>query len=90
MQSTKEIVSLSVTPSGYSMFQELATQLNLLHNTLALPLFEQAWKNLASQFDQVRYKLKNYYFRFKYIKYLYKYKFFIIVSSRRSRSSKSF
>ncbi|XP_061942142.1 RAD50-interacting protein 1 isoform X1 [Apis cerana] len=52
MQSTKEVVSLSVTPSGYSMFQELATQLNLLHNTLALPLFEQAWKNLASQFDQ--------------------------------------
>ncbi|XP_031369551.1 RAD50-interacting protein 1 isoform X3 [Apis dorsata] len=52
MQSTKEVVSLSVTPTGYSMFQELATQLNLLHNTLALPLFEQAWKNLASQFDQ--------------------------------------
>ncbi|OAD55603.1 RAD50-interacting protein 1 [Eufriesea mexicana] len=52
MQSTKEVVSLSVTPSGYSMFQELATQLNLLHNTLALPLFQQAWKNLASQFDQ--------------------------------------
>lgn len=52
MQSTKEIVSLSVTPSGYSMFQELATQLNLLHNTLALPLFQQAWKTLASQFDQ--------------------------------------
>lgn len=89
MQSTKEVVSLSVTPTGYSMFQELATQLNLLHNTLALPLFEQAWKNLASQFDQVRYKLKNY-FRFKYIKYLCKYKFFIIVSSRRSRSSKPF
>ncbi|KOC70466.1 RAD50-interacting protein 1 [Habropoda laboriosa] len=52
MQSTKEVVSLSVTPSGYSMFQELATQLNLLHNTLALPLFHQAWKNLASQLDQ--------------------------------------
>ncbi|KOX69007.1 RAD50-interacting protein 1 [Melipona quadrifasciata] len=52
MQSTKEVVSLSVTPSGYSMFQELATQLNLLHNTLALLLFQQAWKNLASQFDQ--------------------------------------
>ncbi|XP_046142694.1 RAD50-interacting protein 1 isoform X2 [Osmia bicornis bicornis] len=52
MQSTKEVISLSVTPSGYSMFQELATQLNLLHNTLALPLFHQAWKNLASQFDQ--------------------------------------
>lgn len=55
MQSTKEVISLSVTPSGYSMFQELATQLNLLHNTLALPLFHQAWKNLASQFDQVSY-----------------------------------
>ncbi|XP_012148254.1 RAD50 interactor 1 isoform X2 [Megachile rotundata] len=52
MQSTKEVISLSVTPSGYSMFQELATQLNLLHTTLALPLFHQAWKNLASQFDQ--------------------------------------
>lgn len=52
MQSTKELVSLSVTPSGYSMFQELATQLNLLHNTLALPLFHEAWKNLASNLDQ--------------------------------------
>ncbi|XP_076644100.1 RAD50 interactor 1 [Halictus rubicundus] len=52
MQSTKEVVSLSVTPSGYSMFQELATQLNQLYNTLALPLFNQAWKNLALQFDQ--------------------------------------
>ncbi|KZC07326.1 PREDICTED: RAD50-interacting protein 1 [Dufourea novaeangliae] len=52
MQSAKEVVSLSVTPSGYSMFQELATQLNQLYNTLALPLFNQAWKNLALQFDQ--------------------------------------
>ncbi|XP_031841131.1 RAD50 interactor 1 isoform X2 [Nomia melanderi] len=52
MQSAKEVVSLSVTPSGYSMFQELATQLNQLYNTLALPLFNQAWKNLALQLDQ--------------------------------------
>ncbi|XP_076671393.1 RAD50 interactor 1 isoform X1 [Andrena cerasifolii] len=52
MQSAKEVVSLSVTPSGYSMFQELATQLNLLYNTLASPLFHQAWKNLAAHFDQ--------------------------------------
>ncbi|XP_043262177.1 RAD50-interacting protein 1 [Colletes gigas] len=52
MQSVKEVVSLSVTPSGYSMFQELATQLNLLYNALALPLFNQAWKSLALQFDQ--------------------------------------
>ncbi|CAL7948671.1 unnamed protein product [Xylocopa violacea] len=52
MPSTKEMISLSVTQSGYPMFQELATQLNLLHNRLALPLFYQAWKNLASQFDQ--------------------------------------
>lgn len=52
MQSTKEVVSLSVSPSGYWMFQEVATQLNLLHNTLASPLFYQAWKNLASQLDQ--------------------------------------
>ena len=76
MQSTKEVVSLSVTPSGYSMFQELATQLNLLHNTLALPLFQQAWKNLASQFDQVRYKLQNYLKNEHHIKYLYKYFFY--------------
>ncbi|XP_076179818.1 RAD50 interactor 1 [Ptiloglossa arizonensis] len=52
MQSIKEVVSLSVTPSGYSMFQELTTQLNLLYNALALPLYNQAWKNLALQFDQ--------------------------------------
>lgn len=58
MQSAKEVVSLSVTPSGYSMFQELATQLNQLYNTLALPLFNQAWKNLALQLDQVRQNLK--------------------------------
>lgn len=57
MQSSKEVASLSMTPSGCSMFQELATRLHILHNVLALPLFNQAWKNLAAQFDQV-YKIK--------------------------------
>ncbi|XP_050459945.1 RAD50-interacting protein 1 [Cataglyphis hispanica] len=52
MQSSKEIASLSVTPSGCPMFQELATRLHVLHNVLALPLFNKAWKNLAAQFDQ--------------------------------------
>ncbi|XP_011865404.1 PREDICTED: RAD50-interacting protein 1 isoform X1 [Vollenhovia emeryi] len=52
MQSSKEVASLSVTPSGCPMFQELATRLHILHNVLALPLFNQAWKNLAAQFDQ--------------------------------------
>lgn len=54
MQSSKEIASLSMTPSGCPMFQELAARLHILHDALALPLFHQAWKNLASQFDQVR------------------------------------
>ncbi|XP_077256575.1 RAD50 interactor 1 isoform X1 [Temnothorax americanus] len=53
MQSSKEVASLSVTPSGCLMFQELATRLYTLHSVLALPLFNQAWKNLATQFDQV-------------------------------------
>lgn len=53
MQSSKEVASLSVTPSGCPMFQELTTRLHILHNVLALPLFNQAWKNLAIQFDQV-------------------------------------
>lgn len=53
MQSSKEVASLSVTPSGCPMFQELATRLHVLHNALALPLFNQAWKSLAAQFDQV-------------------------------------
>lgn len=52
MQSSKEVASLSVTPSGCPMFQELATRLHVLHNALALPLFNQAWKSLAAQFDQ--------------------------------------
>ncbi|XP_071578297.1 RAD50-interacting protein 1 isoform X2 [Temnothorax nylanderi] len=52
MQSSKEVASLSVTPSGCPMFQELATRLHTLHSVLALPLFNQAWKNLAAQFDQ--------------------------------------
>ncbi|KAM0737544.1 RAD50-interacting protein 1 [Formica fusca] len=52
MQSSKEVSSLSVTPSGCPMFQELATRLHVLHNALALPLFNQAWKSLAVQFDQ--------------------------------------
>ncbi|KAH0947271.1 hypothetical protein HN011_011032 [Eciton burchellii] len=52
MQSSKEIASLSVTPSGCPMFQELAARLHILHNVLALPLFHQAWKSLASQLDQ--------------------------------------
>ncbi|XP_039306850.1 RAD50-interacting protein 1 isoform X1 [Solenopsis invicta] len=52
MQSSKEVASLSITPSGCPMFQELATRLHILHNVLALPLFNQAWKNLAAQLDQ--------------------------------------
>lgn len=52
MQSSKEVASLSVTPSGCPMFQELTTRLHVLHNALALPLFNQAWKSLAAQFDQ--------------------------------------
>ncbi|KAL6261949.1 hypothetical protein P5V15_007033 [Pogonomyrmex californicus] len=52
MQSSKEVASLSVTSSGCPMFQELAMRLHILHNVLALPLFNQAWKNLAAQFDQ--------------------------------------
>lgn len=52
MQSSKEVASLSVTPSGCPMFQELTTRLHILHNVLALPLFNQALKNLAAQFDQ--------------------------------------
>ncbi|XP_043478582.1 RAD50-interacting protein 1 [Leptopilina heterotoma] len=51
MQSEKEILSLSVTPSGCSMFQELALRLHALNEALALPLFNQAWRNLASQLD---------------------------------------
>lgn len=52
MQSSKEVASLSITPSGCPMFQELAARLHLLHNVLALPLFHQAWKSLAAHFDQ--------------------------------------
>lgn len=57
MQSEKEVLSLSVTPSGCPMFQELALRLYALNEALALPLFNQAWRNLASQLDLVR-KLK--------------------------------
>lgn len=53
MQSSKEVASLSVTPSGCPMFQELAARLHVLRDVLASPLFSQAWKNLAVQFDQV-------------------------------------
>ncbi|KAI4491012.1 hypothetical protein M0802_010515 [Mischocyttarus mexicanus] len=52
MQSSKEVASLSVTPSGCPMFQELGTRLHVLHEALTLPLFHQAWKQLAFQFDQ--------------------------------------
>ena len=54
MQSSKEIASFSVTPSGCPMFQELAMKLHDLQEALALPLFNQAWQNLAEQLDQVR------------------------------------
>lgn len=57
MQPSKEVASLSVTPSGCFMFQELATRLHVLRNVLASPLFNRAWKNLAAQFDQV-YEIK--------------------------------
>ncbi|XP_015512771.2 RAD50-interacting protein 1 [Neodiprion lecontei] len=52
MQSEKELASLSVTPSGCPMFQELAARLNTLQDILALPLFNKTWKNLAAQLDQ--------------------------------------
>ncbi|KAG7210875.1 hypothetical protein KM043_012357 [Ampulex compressa] len=52
MQSSKDVASLSVTPTGCPMFQELASRLHVLHKALALPLFHQAWKSLAAQFDQ--------------------------------------
>lgn len=65
MQSSKEVASLSVTRSGCPMFQELATRLHILHNVLALPLFNRAWKYLAAQFDQV-YKIKQYILLFTY------------------------
>lgn len=54
MQSEKEVVSLSVTPSGCPMFQELALRLHALHEALALPLFNKSWRNLASQLDLVK------------------------------------
>ena len=53
MPSEKEVVSLSVTPSGCPMFQAIANQLHALKNALALPLFEQTWKNLATHLDKV-------------------------------------
>ncbi|XP_020708238.2 RAD50-interacting protein 1 isoform X2 [Athalia rosae] len=52
MQSEKDVVSLSVTSSGCPMFHELAARLHTLQEILALPLFNQAWKNLAAQLDQ--------------------------------------
>ncbi|XP_011502922.1 PREDICTED: RAD50-interacting protein 1 [Ceratosolen solmsi marchali] len=52
MSSEKDVVSLSITASGCSMFQEIVNQLHALHNSLALPLFEQSWQNLAIRLDQ--------------------------------------
>lgn len=54
MQSEKEVASLSVTPSGCPMFEELATRLHDLKDALALPIFNKAWRSLAGQLDQVR------------------------------------
>ncbi|KAJ8680451.1 hypothetical protein QAD02_016238 [Eretmocerus hayati] len=51
MPMEKEI-SLSVTPNGCPMFLEIANQLHALHNALAMLLFEQSWKNLASRLDK--------------------------------------
>lgn len=53
MQSEKELSSLSLTPSGCTMFQQLSERLHQLHQNLALPLFKQAWQELASHLDQV-------------------------------------
>ncbi|XP_057323091.1 RAD50-interacting protein 1 [Microplitis mediator] len=52
MQSDKELASLSVTPSGCLMFEELAARLHLMNQVLSLQLFNQAWRNVASQLDQ--------------------------------------
>ncbi|XP_066597447.1 RAD50-interacting protein 1 isoform X1 [Prorops nasuta] len=52
MQSRKEIASLSVNSNGCPMFQELAARLQTLHTVLAMPLFNQAWKHLATILDK--------------------------------------
>ncbi|XP_074095130.1 RAD50 interactor 1 [Cotesia typhae] len=52
MQNDKEVAYLSVTPSGCVMFEELGSRLHVMNEVLSLPLFNQAWRNVASQLDQ--------------------------------------
>ncbi|XP_034939158.1 RAD50-interacting protein 1 [Chelonus insularis] len=52
MQNENDVISLSVTPSGCVMFEELALRLHTLHDALSLPLFNTAWRLVASQLDQ--------------------------------------
>ncbi|KAK0173873.1 hypothetical protein PV328_007015 [Microctonus aethiopoides] len=56
MQNEKEVASLSVTRTGCPMFEELTKQLHRLNDALSLPLFNIAWRNIASQLDRYLYE----------------------------------
>lgn len=56
MESLKEIVRPTITPSACPMFQVLITRLHQLQELLAVSLFKQAWCLLATKLDQYLYE----------------------------------
>ncbi|XP_063240362.1 RAD50-interacting protein 1 [Bacillus rossius redtenbacheri] len=52
MPSPRELVSPSVSPTACPMLQTLAARLQTLQEILSVPLFAQAWRQVAAQLSQ--------------------------------------
>jgi len=64
LPSPDEFIQLSLSPTGSAMLQAVAIGLQWLRDSLAAPLFAEAWQKFSSQIDQVQAHIYD-------IKYLY-------------------
>lgn len=53
MSSPSELISATLTPSACPMFRVLSAHLHTLQQVLAVPLFDLAWTQIASNLSQV-------------------------------------
>lgn len=56
MESPKDLVQPTITPGACSMFQVSINRLHQLQEILAVTLFQQSWKSLATKLDQYLYE----------------------------------
>lgn len=53
MNSLKDDSKYSITDSGWVMYESLTENLNTLHKTLPISLFNKCWPMLATKFSTV-------------------------------------